>query len=152
MVSHEMIPAVDPNLPTSLSPAVITATLRDELGFDGVVISDDLHMKALVARWSIAEASVLAIKAGTDIVADLATPEEVQSTVAALNQAISSGQITRAQINASVQRILTLKIRMGLIPLPGPTHPRPRRPLPDGPTGAQAMLVPLRATSLAAAA
>lgn len=152
MVTHEMLPAVDPNLPTSLSPAVITGTLRTELGFDGVVISDDLHMEAL-ARWgTIAQLSVMAVEAGTDIVADLATPDEVSSTVAALKGALASGQLTKVHIDASVQRILELKMRMGLIPLPKPANPRPRRPLPDDPTMAQGMMYPVRATGQAAAA
>jgi beta-N-acetylhexosaminidase len=118
MVSHEVIPAVDPNLPTSLSPAIITDTLRKELGFDGVVVTDDLHMQALNARWSVWNAGVLAVKAGADIIGQMATPEEVQNTIDALKQAISRGEITRTRIDDSVRRILTLKIQLGLIAMP----------------------------------
>jgi beta-N-acetylhexosaminidase len=119
MVSHEIVPAVDSKLPTSLSPAVITDTLRSELGFDGVVITDDLHMHALNQQWSVWDAGVLSVKAGADIIGQMATPYEVQQTLDGLNQAINSGQITRARINDSVRRILTLKIQMGLIAMPG---------------------------------
>jgi beta-N-acetylhexosaminidase len=118
MVSHEMIPTVDPTFPTSLSPAVIDGTLRGELHFNGVVMTDDLHMKALETQWTIAEASVLAVEAGVDIVADMASADEVQSVTSALKQAISSGKLSQARIDASVTRILTFKIEMGLIPMP----------------------------------
>jgi beta-N-acetylhexosaminidase len=118
MVSHEMLQAVDTRLPTTLSPAVIDGTLRGELGFSGVVITDSLYMGALNAHWSIAEAAVLAIKAGADVVIGPYNPEIVQETKDALRQAIASGVLTRARIDTSVRRILTLKLQMGLLPMP----------------------------------
>jgi beta-N-acetylhexosaminidase len=121
MVSHEMIPAIDARLPTSLSPAVINGLLRGELGYNGVVISDSLYMDAISARWSVPDAALLAIEAGTDIVTGLYSPQMVQQTVETLKNALASGKLTRQRIDASVQRILTLKIRMGLIPLPQQT-------------------------------
>lgn len=127
MVTHERIPAVDPDLPTSLSPIVVDQTLRGELGYDGVVITDDLHMRALTAQWPFPDASVLAIKAGADIVTAPDSPQEVQQTKDALAQAITSGTLTRERIDTSVRRILTLKIQMGLIPLPQHTSTRQHR-------------------------
>jgi beta-N-acetylhexosaminidase len=121
MVSHEMIPAVDTQLPTSLSSAVINGLLRGELGYTGVVISDSLYMDAISARWSVPDAALLAIEAGTDIVTGLYSPQIVQQTIETLKNALASGKLTRQRIDASVQRILTLKIRMGLIPLPQQT-------------------------------
>jgi beta-N-acetylhexosaminidase len=118
MVSHEMIPSVDAQLPTSLSPAVINGLLRDELGYNGVVITDSLTMDAISARWSIPEASLRAIKAGADIVSGLDNPQIIQQTIDTLKDAVSAGALTRQRVNASVQRILTLKIHMGLIPMP----------------------------------
>jgi beta-N-acetylhexosaminidase len=118
MVSHEMLQAVDSRLPTTLSPAVIDGTLRGELGFGGVVITDSLYMGALNAHWSIAEAAVLAIKAGADMVIGPYNPEIVRETKDALRQALASGVLTRARIDASVRRILTLKLQMGLLPMP----------------------------------
>lgn len=118
MVTHERIPAVDPNLPTSLSPVVIDGTLRGELGYDGVIITDDLHMRALTAQWPFPDASVLAVKAGADVITAPDSPLEVQQTKDALAQAITSGALSRERIDTSVRRILTLKIQMGLIPLP----------------------------------
>ncbi len=118
MVSHEMIPAVDSQLPTSLSPAVINGLLRHDLGYNGVVITDSLSMDAISARWPVPDASLLAIQAGADIVTGLIGPQVIQQTLDTLENAVSSGQLTRQRIDASVQRILTLKIDMGLIPMP----------------------------------
>jgi beta-N-acetylhexosaminidase len=122
MVSHEMIPAVDAALPTSLSPAIIDGTLRGELGYQGVVITDSLYMGALASRWSVAQASVLAIEAGADMVMGAQDPRMVAQIKDALRQAVASGVLTPERIASSVRRILTLKIEMGLIPLPQPTH------------------------------
>lgn len=118
MVSHEMLPAVDPNLPTSLSPAVVSGVLRDELGFDGVIVTDSLYMGALNVRWSIPQAAVLAVEAGSDLLIGPYNPQLVSETRDALKQAIASGAITRERITASVRRILTLKLQLGLIPMP----------------------------------
>ncbi len=124
MVSHELIPAVDPTLPTSLSPTIIDGALRGELGYQGVVITDSLYMGALNGHWSVAQASVLAIKAGADMVMGAQNPQMVAQIKDALKQALASGALTRERIERSVQRILALKITMGLIPLPQPTHGR----------------------------
>lgn len=141
MVSHEMIPAVDAQLPTSLSPAIIDGALRKELGFDGVVITDSLYMGALNVHWSVADASVLAIKAGADIVIGPYNPDIVQETRDALKQALASGVLTHARIDASVERILTLKIQMGLIHIPQPRRtPHALTPGNDGPTQQMAWL------------
>ena len=118
LVTHEMIPAVDPTLPASLSPAIVDGILRDELGFQGVVITDSLYMGALNQRWSVSQAVVLAIKAGADEVIGPYNAQMVQDAKDALRQAISAGTLSRARIDTSVKRILTLKIRMGLIPMP----------------------------------
>jgi beta-N-acetylhexosaminidase len=118
LVSHEMIPAVDPNLPSSLSPAIVDGVLRQQLGYNGVVITDSLYMGALNQRWSVSQAIVLAVVAGSDIVIGPYNAQMVQDAKDALKQAIADGTLTRARIDTSVQRILTLKIEMGLIPLP----------------------------------
>ncbi len=122
MVTHVMIPTVDQDLPSSLSPAIVDGTLRQELGFQGVVITDDVfHMAALSSRYPGPQAAVLAVKAGSDEIIGPANPTEVRETKDALTQAISSGELTKDRIDLSVQRILTLKIEMGLIPLPKAT-------------------------------
>ncbi len=145
MVSHEMIPALDPNLPTSLSPATINGLLRGTLGYQGVVITDSLYMDAISARWSVPDAGVLAIQAGADMISGLYDAQIVQQTKDALKDALASGKLTRQRIDASVQRILTLKIRMGLIPIPQQPSPHQPTPTPRGkmpPNALQIGLVP----------
>jgi beta-N-acetylhexosaminidase len=124
MISHEMIPAVDPNLPTSLSPAIGTQTLRDQLGFQGVAITDDLvSMDAITVRWTVAQASVLAIIAGSDIVTAPSYSNLVTKIKDEIKAALQDGRLTRTRIDESVRRILALKIKMGLIPLPAAATP-----------------------------
>ena len=120
MVTHELIPAVDANFPASLSPTLINGILRGELGYNRVVITDSLYMGALNTRWSVPQAAVLAIEAGADMVIGPSDPQTAQQVIDALKQAISSGALSQANIDTAVTRILALKIRMGLIPLP--TH------------------------------
>lgn len=145
LVSHEMIPAVDPNLPTSLSPEIVDGTLRHELGYQGVVITDSLYMGALNRRWSVAQAIVLAIEAGADVVIGPYNPQMVQDAKDALRQALVSGQLTRARIDVSVQRILTLKLHMGLIPMPHSPVQQPKRLGPTGSAATAAVLPERRA-------
>jgi beta-N-acetylhexosaminidase len=124
MISHEMIPAVDPNLPTSLSPTIGTDTLRGQLGFQGVAITDDLvSMDAITARWSVPQASVLAIIAGSDIVTAPSYSNLVTKIKDEIKNALQDGRLTHARIDDSVRRILALKIKMGLIPLPAAATP-----------------------------
>jgi beta-N-acetylhexosaminidase len=142
LVSHEMIPKVDPNLPSSLSPVIVEDTLRREMGYNGVVITDSLYMGALNQRWSVTQAIVLAIIAGSDIVIGPYNAQMVSDAKDALKQAIANGSLTRARINTSVQRILTLKIRMGLIPLPRLSAPTatPQSSMPDPTSKVEAVL------------
>jgi beta-N-acetylhexosaminidase len=118
MVSHEMIPAVDKDYPSSLSPATVTGVLRDELGYQGVIVTDSLYMGALNAHWSVPQAAVLAILAGSDLIIGPDGPQTVQLTKDAFHQALDSGKLTQARIDQSVQRVLLMKIKMGVIPMP----------------------------------
>jgi beta-N-acetylhexosaminidase len=117
MSTHELLPAYDTHMPSSLSPILINQVLRNDLGYQGVVITDGLYMDAL-ARWSIAQAAVLAIEAGNDIALGAYDPSSVQQVLDALQAAVESGQISKARIDLSVARILALKIERGLIKVP----------------------------------
>jgi beta-N-acetylhexosaminidase len=121
MVTHEMIPAVDSQYPSSLSPAVIDGELRLKLGFQGVIITDSLVMGALNNRWTVAQAAALAIEAGADMVIGPQNAQIVAQVKDALKAALSSGKLSQARIETSVKRVLKLKIMMGLLPIP---HPR----------------------------
>jgi beta-N-acetylhexosaminidase len=136
LVTHELVPAVDPQLPASLSPTLITGVLRQQLGFHGVVIDDSLTMGALLDRWTTTQAAVLAVKAGADMIIGPYSTETVQEIKNALEGALSQGILTRVEVDQAVQRDLTLKLEMHLIPMPtsssplSPPAPAERLPLP----------------------
>jgi beta-N-acetylhexosaminidase len=118
MVSHEMIPAVDKDYPSSLSPAIVNGVLREELGYQGVVVTDSLYMGALNAHWSVPQAAVLAVLAGADLIIGPDGPQTVKLTKDAFHQALDSGKLTQERLDQSVQRVLLMKIKMGVIPMP----------------------------------
>jgi beta-N-acetylhexosaminidase len=118
MSTDLLMPALDPNLPAELSPTIIDGVLRHDLGFDGVVITDALYMDGVTQRYSMNEAGVLAILAGCDMLEGPMTPGQMTGMINALKAALASGRLTQARIDLSVQRILVLKMRMGLIPVP----------------------------------
>lgn len=107
--------AIDPNLPAELSSKAVDGVLRQQLGYNGVVITDGLYMNGITNRWTIAQAAVMAIAAGNDIVEGPFARAQVASVVDAFKQALQSGQLTQARIDQSVQRILLVKVQYGLI-------------------------------------
>jgi beta-N-acetylhexosaminidase len=115
MVTHILNPQLDPTLPTSLSPNVVTKLLRQQLNFNGVIISDTLWMGGISNTYSLAQAAVLAVKAGTDLLLGPRGLADTQNMIFGLHQAVMSGQISMAQINASVQRILELKLQYKIL-------------------------------------
>src|SRR5690606_22430849 len=68
MIAHILLPSIDPKFPSSMSEAIITDLLREKIGFDGVVITDDMTMEAITNSFDIGKASVMSVKAGADIV------------------------------------------------------------------------------------
>ena len=118
MVTHELVHAVDNTTPSSLSYKVVTGILRDELGFNGVVMTDSLTMEGIRAFYTVQQAAALAVEAGDDLLMGASTPQDVASMIDGIKQAISSGAISMQRIDQSVQRILMMKYQMGLLPLP----------------------------------
>lgn len=110
MVSHVYITALDSQLPATLSPAV-HHYLRENMGFDGVIVTDDLVMDAITKTYGAGEAAVLAVLAGNDLLCS--TEYAVQYD--AVLQAVKSGRIPMEQLNASVLRLLRWKTEIGLI-------------------------------------
>jgi beta-N-acetylhexosaminidase len=128
MVTHELVPAVDQQMPASVSPALIRGVLRQELRFNGAVITDSLTMGALSARWSMPQAAVLAIAAGSDLLIGPYSPDTLAESEAAVKQAVRQGVISPAEIDQAVEHDLALKLRMHLIPMPqgvSPVAPKP---------------------------
>lgn len=107
MVAHIAVPALSGDeTPASLSKAVVTDLLREELGFDGVILTDALNMGAIVNAYGPEEAAVLAFEAGVDM---LLMPEDPVAAFEAVLKAVKSGRISEERLDQSVRRILTLK-------------------------------------------
>ncbi|MCD8379002.1 MAG: glycoside hydrolase family 3 protein [Lachnospiraceae bacterium] len=112
MVGHISVPQVTgSDLPATLSDIMISI-LRDDLGFDGLIITDSMQMEAITDRYSSAEAAVMAIQAGVDMIL---MPENLQEAVEGVYEAVQSGEISEARLEESVLRILETKIRSGII-------------------------------------
>lgn len=110
LVSHNIVECMDETYPASLSEKV-HRILREELGFTGVIITDDLVMDGVKEFAGQEQAAVLAVKAGNDLLC--CTDFEVQ--IPAVLEAVKSGEISRQQIDESVLRVLRLKINLGLL-------------------------------------
>ena len=113
MVGHLIVPELD-DQPAPLSYAIVTELLREELGFDGIVLTDGLEMQALTDHYSSAEVAVGAIQAGVDI---LLCPGDLDGSIAALTQAVENGDISMERLDESVKRILMFKMNHDILPL-----------------------------------
>ena len=109
MTAHIVYPAFDADRPATLSPTILTDLLRKELGFDGLIITDDMEMKAIDDRYRSGEAAVMAVEAGADIVMVLWSPTKQIEVFDALLSAVKSGRISQARLDQSVKRILKNK-------------------------------------------
>ncbi len=110
MVSHTIVSCLDDQLPASLSPAVVDF-IRNQLGFHGVIITDDLQMGAITQQYGAGEAAVLAVLAGNDMLAS----SEYREQYAAVLEAINAGRITKQQLHSAVSRVLQWKYDLGLL-------------------------------------
>jgi beta-glucosidase-like glycosyl hydrolase len=111
MVAHLLVPALDPENPTTFSKKTITALLREGMEFDGLIVSDALDMGALALTFSPAEIAVRAVEAGIDI---LLHPRDASATIDAVVSAVEQGRLTSQRISESVERIMAAKKRLGL--------------------------------------
>jgi len=101
MTAHLVLPALDPERPATLSPAVLSGLLRRELGFGGLVVTDALVMEAISGHYGAGEAAVLAVEAGADLVL---MPADAEAAIAALAAAVAAGRLSRGQLEASAHR------------------------------------------------
>jgi beta-N-acetylhexosaminidase len=105
MTAHVLVPALDETLPSTLSPAIVQAILREELGFEGVILSDDLEMKAVSARMPVPMAAVQAIAAGCDGVLVCSGNVDLQAaTLESLIRAVETGEIPQKRIDDALMR------------------------------------------------
>jgi beta-N-acetylhexosaminidase len=109
MTAHIALPAVGVHSsPATLEPSIVTALLRDSLGFRGLAVTDALRMQAVGQGYTPEQAAVLAVQAGADI---LLSPTDVRKTIDAVTAAAEAGTIAAGRIEQSVRRILELKVR-----------------------------------------
>jgi beta-N-acetylhexosaminidase len=120
MTAHVALPALDDgqSIPATLSGRVIEDLLRGELGYDGVIISDDMGMGAITQGFGPGESAIMAVQAGVDCILMAGGFEEQSSMCRALLDAVGDGGISEARIEASVTRILRLKTEYGLFDPP----------------------------------
>lgn len=110
MTAHVIFPAIESEpIPATLSHAVLTGLLREELGFEGVIITDCLEMHAIAKFFGISEGAVKAVEAGADCVLVSHTLSDQISAIEAVKEAVNSGRIAESDIDRAVERIIKLK-------------------------------------------
>ena len=109
MTAHILFPALDPHLPATLSPAVLTGLLRQELSFKGLIITDDLEMRGVAAHWGAPEAAVLAVLAGADVLLCCHEWETQRAIQSALLTAVQTGRLSEDRLDQSLARIAAAK-------------------------------------------
>ena len=110
MVSHAMYPQIDPDHPASLSKAIITDWLRKDIGYNGVVVTDDMDMGALANHYTFGDMAVQSILAGSDILLVCHEYEHMQEAYNGLMKAVKDGRISKERLDESVKRILLMKM------------------------------------------
>ena len=110
MVSHAMYPQIDPDHPASLSKAIITDWLRKDMGYNGVVVTDDMDMGALAKHYTFGDMAVQSILAGSDILLVCHEYEHMQEAYNGLMKAVKDGRISKERLDESVKRILLMKM------------------------------------------
>jgi beta-N-acetylhexosaminidase len=113
MTAHIALPAVegDSTTPATLAPKIITGVLRDSLHFGGVAITDAMTMEGVGKGYGVEESSVLAVKAGADIILK---PSDPTKAIDAVVSAVERGEIARSRIDSAARRVLELKARTGV--------------------------------------
>ncbi|MGG3282546.1 beta-N-acetylhexosaminidase [Paenibacillus solani] len=112
MTAHVSFPAIEPSdLPATLSRSVLTGLLREEMGFEGLIVTDCLEMHAISKEYGIPEGAIRAIEAGADCVLVSHRLTEQTAAITAVIEAVKSGRLSMDLIDAAVERILALKER-----------------------------------------
>ena len=111
MTAHVLFPALDDEFPATLSETMIGPILREELGYDGVVVSDDLEMKAVADHYGIGEACVRAIRCGCDQLLICHQTDWQAGGYEALVKAVEQGELTKERVLEAATRVDKMKAR-----------------------------------------
>ncbi|GGU42199.1 glycoside hydrolase family 3 protein [Streptomyces lavendofoliae] len=146
MTAHIVVPALDPaEDPATLSRPILTGILRQQLGYDGVVVTDSLGMEGVRTKYGDDRVPVLALKAGCD---QLLNPPKLDVAWNAVLKAVRNGEISEARVDESILRILRLKAKLGLFHEPYVTHDTVDRTVGTRPHLATADRIAERTTTL----
>lgn len=124
MTGHSIYPAYDDKYPTTLSEKIIKGLLREELGFDGVVVTDAIGMAAILKQWPLPKACAMSIKAGCDTILLKADDESRSQCFFGVRQAVMDGEISEERLNEAVTRLLRMKYDQGLFKTAGKKDPK----------------------------
>ena len=118
MTTDLMMPALDPTLPAELSPTIITGILRNQLHYDGVVITDALWMDGIAKKWNLVQASLMSLNAGDDMLLGNIGSAQMEMIINGLKGALQDGQLSMDRVNQAVTRIIALKFQYHLLHAP----------------------------------
>jgi beta-N-acetylhexosaminidase len=124
MTGHSVYPAYDDKYPTTLSEIILTGLLRNELGFEGVIVSDAIGMAAILKKWPLPKACAMAIKAGCDTILLKADDESRSQCFFGIKQAVEKGELSEERVNESVKRLLIMKYDQELFETAGKKDPK----------------------------
>jgi len=111
MTAHVVYPALDRSTPATLSKKIVTGLLRRAMGFEGLVVTDDLEMKAIAARHDPAAAALKAFQAGADVLLFCQDTEAPRRAIELFEQAFERGRLTEQRLNQSLERVVRIKAR-----------------------------------------
>ncbi len=124
MTGHSVYPAFDNKYPTTLSEKILTGLLREEMGFDGVIVSDAIGMAAILKKWPLPLACAMAIKAGCDTILLKADDESRSQCFFGIKQAIETGFLSKERLDEAVRHLLEMKYDQGLFETAGKKDPK----------------------------
>ena len=111
MTAHIIYPALDPDYPATLSKKVLTGLLRDKMGYQNLIVTDDMGMRAISDRWGAGEAAVMAVEAGADLVLVGRGGSTAEDVYQALSSALKSGRISQQRLAETEQRLDRVRAR-----------------------------------------
>ncbi len=116
MPTDVLMPAIDPTYPAELSHKFMTDILRNEFGYDGVVLTDALYMQGITQKWSMNTAAVMALNAGNDMLLGPTGVDQMQSMIDTLKTALQNGTLLKSRVDQAATRIIALKMEYHLLP------------------------------------
>lgn len=116
MPTNVLMPAIDPKYPAELSHIFMTDILRNEFGYDGVVLTDALYMQGIAQSWDMPTAAVMALNAGDDMLLGPTGTDQMVAMLDGLKAALQNGTLSKARVDEAATRILTLKMQYHLMP------------------------------------